>query len=165
MNFIVAVDEAWNIGCNGQLLTHVPEDMANFRKTTTGGVVVMGRKTLESFPEGKPLKNRRNIVLTRNKDYQPDDVILCHSIEQLMEELKHYQEEQVWIIGGSEIYNLLIPYCDKGYITILRGEYNADSKIMNLDQDPSWKMVEEGPWQTSKKGPEYKFTVYENKDK
>lgn len=164
MNFIVAADEKWNIGLRGNLLTYVPEDLINFRLSTTGGVVVMGRKTLESFPGGKPLKNRTNVVLTRDKDYKPvGDVIICHSIDELMERLKNFDEDKVWLIGGGQLYNKLIPYCNKGYITILKGEYEADTTMLNMDEEPDWQKVKEGLWQTSKEGPIFKFTEYSNR--
>ena len=80
MNLIAAADENWGIGKNGGLLAHISGDMKYFRETTKGKVVVMGRKTLESFPGGKPLKNRVNIVLTQNQDFAPEGVTVCHSI-------------------------------------------------------------------------------------
>ena len=88
MNLIVAVDEAWGIGRDGGLLTHLPGDMKYFRETTRGKIVVMGRKTLESFPDAKPLKNRVNIVLTQNRDYCPEGVTVCHDVNETLETLK-----------------------------------------------------------------------------
>ena len=85
MNLIAAADEAWGIGKDGGLLAHLPGDMKYFRETTQGKVVVMGRKTLESFPGGRPLKNRTNIVLTRNGAYQPEGVRVCRSREEALE--------------------------------------------------------------------------------
>ena len=101
MNIIVAVDKNWAIGCNNKLLVSIPSDMKFFRETTTGNVVVMGRKTLESFPNGMPLKNRTNIVLTGNRDYQVKGAIVVHSMEELLEELKKYNSEQIYVIGGD----------------------------------------------------------------
>ena len=88
MNIIVAVDKNWAIGKDNQLLVSIPADMKFFRSTTTGKVVVMGRKTLESFPNGLPLKNRTNIVLTQNPDFRVKDAVICHSVEEVLEELK-----------------------------------------------------------------------------
>ena len=90
MKIIVAADKNWGIGKDNKLLVSIPADMKMFRQETTGKVCVMGRKTLESFPGGLPLKNRTNIVLTRNENYKVKDAIIVHSIEELMEELKKY---------------------------------------------------------------------------
>ena len=90
MNIIVAVDQNWGIGKDNKLLVSIPADMKYFRETTTGNVVVMGRKTLESFPNGLPLKKRTNIVLTRNENYQAKDAVIVHSEKELLEELKRY---------------------------------------------------------------------------
>ena len=90
MKASVAADRNWGIGYQNRLLVSIPSDMKFFRQTTTGHVVVMGRKTLESFPNGLPLKNRVNIVLTKNKNYQVKDAVIVHSEEELLEELKLY---------------------------------------------------------------------------
>ena len=104
MNLIVAVDKNWAIGKNNELLVRIPADQKFFRETTTGKVVVMGRKTLESFPNGLPLKNRTNIVLTHNQDYEVKGAIVVHSMEELHEELKKYNDEDIYVIGGEKIY-------------------------------------------------------------
>ena len=111
MNLIAAADENWGIGKNGGLLAHISGDMKYFRETTKGKIVVMGRKTLESFPGGKPLKNRVNIVLTGNKDFVPEGVVICHSVEETLEKLKEYPKEDVFIIGGGMIYKAFLPWC------------------------------------------------------
>ena len=117
MNLIAAVDKNWAIGYQNKLLTSIPEDMKFFRQTTTGKVVVMGRKTLESFPGKKPLKNRTNIVLTKNPSYQAEGAIVVHNEDELREELKKYDSNELYVIGGGSIYEMLIPYCDTAYIT------------------------------------------------
>ena len=101
MNLIVAVDEKWGIGKDGGLLAHLPEDMKYFRETTRGRTVVMGRRTLESFPGGKPLKNRVNMVLSRDEAYAPEGVRVYHSVEDVLEALRDCREEDVFIIGGG----------------------------------------------------------------
>ena len=101
MNLIVAVDKNWGIGKNNKLLVSIPSDMKFFRNETNGKVVVMGRKTLESFPNGMPLKNRTNIVLTRDQNYQVKDTIVVHDIPELLEELKKYPDDQIYVIGGG----------------------------------------------------------------
>lgn len=94
MNIIVAADKNWAIGKDNKLLVSIPADMKMFRQETTGKVVVMGRKTLESFPNGLPLKNRTNIVLTGNKDYKVKDAVIVHTIEELLEEIKNTRQNR-----------------------------------------------------------------------
>ena len=109
MNLIVAVDKNWAIGCNNKLLVSIPSDMKFFRETTTGKVIVLGRKTLETFPNGLPLKNRTNIVLTSNKDYKVKGATVCHSVEEVLEELKNYNSEDGYIVGGDSVYKQFLP--------------------------------------------------------
>jgi dihydrofolate reductase len=120
----------------------------------------MGRKTLESFPGGLPLKNRTNIVLTRNENYKVKDAIIVHSIEELMEELKKYPAEDVYCIGGDTIYKQLLPYCDAAQVTKIDFAYIADSYFPNLDEDPQWHVAAESEEQTYF-DLEYKFVRYE----
>ena len=148
MNLIAAVDKNWAIGKNNQLLVRIPMDQKFFRETTTGKVVVMGRKTLESFPNGLPLKNRTNIVLTRNENYQVKDAIVVHSMEELREELKKYNSEDIYIIGGEQIYNALVDECDVAHITKIEYAYDADAYFPNLDEKPEWKIVADSEEQT-----------------
>ena len=109
MNLIAAVDKNWAIGCKNKLLVSIPADMKFFRETTTGKVVVMGRKTLESFPNGQPLKKRVNIVLTHDKNFKAGDAIIVHSMEELREELKKYPSEDIYVIGGSTMHLRQMP--------------------------------------------------------
>ena len=148
MNIIVAADQNWAIGKDNKLLISIPADMKFFRTTTTGKVVVMGRKTLESFPGGQPLKKRTNIVLTRDKNYKVKDAIVVHSIEEVLEELKKYDSEDVYVIGGDSIYSEMLPYCDTAHVTKIDFAYEADSWFPNLDEDPEWKIAEESEEQT-----------------
>ena len=108
MNLIVAVDNNWAIGSKNELLIRIPNDHKHFREETTGKVVVLGRKTLETFPQGMPLKNRINIILSKDPNYQVKDAIVVHSIEELLEELKKYDEENIYIIGGESIYRQML---------------------------------------------------------
>ena len=101
MNLIVAVDKNWAIGNGNKLLVSIPQDMKFFRETTMGKVVVMGRKTLESFPGGQPLKKRTNIVITGDRNYDVKDAIVVHSIEEALEELKKYDQDDIYVIGGD----------------------------------------------------------------
>ena len=143
MNMIAAVDSDWAIGNKNKLLISIPADMKMFRQETTGNVVVMGRKTLESFPNGRPLPNRINIVLTKKLDYEVKDAIVVHSMDELMEELKKYESESIYIIGGETIYRQLLPYADTCHITKIERAYEADAYFPNLDNDEEWEITAE----------------------
>mgnify|MGYP002536389207 CR=1 FL=1 len=162
MNMIVAVDNNWAIGNHNELLVSIPADMKFFRSTTTGKVVVMGRKTLESFPNGLPLKNRTNIVLTKDKNYKVKDAIIVHSIEEALEELKKYASEDVYVIGGDSIYAQMLPYCDTAHVTKIDFGYEADAWFPNLDENEEWKIAEESEEQTYF-NLEYSFVKYVRK--
>ncbi len=148
MNLIVAVDKNWAIGKDNKLLVSIPDDMKFFRETTTGKVVVMGRKTLESFPGKKPLKNRVNIVLTRDLDYQAQGAIIVHSKEELLRELEKYDTDDVYVIGGESIYRLLLDMCQVAHVTYVDYAYDADTYFPNLDENPDWKVEAESEEQT-----------------
>ena len=148
MNLIAAVDKNWAIGCKNKLLVSIPADMKFFRETTTGKVVVMGRKNLESFPNGMPLKKRTNIVLTHDKTYKVPDAILVHSMEELHEELKKYPSEDIYVIGGETIYKQLLDECDVAHITKIDYEFEADAYFPNLDELPDWKITQDSEEQT-----------------
>lgn len=148
MNLIVAVDKNWAIGKNNELLVRIPADQKFFRETTTGKVVVMGRKTLESFPNGLPLKNRTNIVLTRNPNYQVKDAIVVHSMDELHEELKKYNSEDIFVIGGEKIYEQMLDECDIAHVTKINFAYDADAYFPNLDEKDEWELVGDSEEQT-----------------
>lgn len=162
MNLIAAVDKNWGIGMNNKLLVRIPEDMKFFRNTTTGKVVVMGRKTLESFPNGLPLKNRTNIVLTTDKNYVVKDAIVLHGMEELLEELKKYDSEDIYVIGGESIYRQLIDMCDVAHITKIEYEYQADAWFPNLDESDEWEITADSEEQTYF-DLEYYFLKYKRK--
>lgn len=162
MNIIVAADENWAIGKDNKLLVSIPSDMKFFRSMTMGKVVVMGRKTLESFPNGLPLKNRTNIVLTQNPDYRVKDAVICHSMEELLAELKKYNSQDVFVIGGDSIYHQLLPYCDTAHVTKIDHSYEADSWFPNLDQMEEWELTGDTEEQTYF-DLEYRFLRYERK--
>ena len=148
MNLIVNADKNWGIGKNNELLVHIPNDMKMFRQMTTGKVVVMGRKTLESFPNGMPLPKRTNIVLTHG------------SKEELLDELEEYKDEDIFIIGGESIYRMMLPYCDTAYVTRTDFAYDADTYFPDLDEMPEWKLVKESEEETYF-DIEYQFLVYQ----
>lgn len=133
MNIIVAVDKNWAIGYQNKLLNSIPEDMKFFRETTTGKVVVMGRKTLESFPNGRPLKNRTNVVITRQEDYEAPGAVVVRSVDEAMDYLKDFKSEDIYVIGGASIYEQMLPYCDVAHVTVMDYAYQADTWFPNLD--------------------------------
>mgnify|MGYP005748643663 FL=1 len=162
MKAILSADKNWGIGYNNKLLVSIPSDMKFFRQTTTGKVVVMGRKTLESFPNGLPLKNRTNIVLTGNRDYQVKDAVIVHDYNELKEELKKYDPDDIYVIGGESIYRMLLPECDTVLVTRIDRAFQADTFFPNLDEMDEWEMTEEGEEQTCF-DLEFRFTKYEHK--
>lgn len=147
MNLIVAVDKNWAIGKDNKLLVSIPADMKFFRETTKENIVVMGRKTLESFPQGQPLQKRVNIVITKNEDYQVKGAVVVHSIEEAVEECKKYEGE-IYVIGGESIYRAMLPYCETALVTKIDHAYEADTYFPNLDEDPEWTLVGETEEQT-----------------
>lgn len=162
MKAILAADKNWGIGYNNRLLVSIPSDMKFFRQTTTGKVVVMGRKTLESFPNGLPLKNRTNIVLTANPDYDVKDAVIVHSKDELLEELKKYNEDDIYVIGGESVYRMMLPYCDTVLVTKIDRAFQADAHFPNLDEMEEWTLTEESEEQTCF-DLEFRFTKYERK--
>ena len=162
MNLIAAVDKNWAIGRNNKLLVSIPDDMKFFRETTTGKVVVMGRKTLESFPGKKPLKNRVNIVLTGDRSYQADGAVIVHDMEELHEELKKYPSEDIYVIGGESIYKQLLDECDVAHITKIDFAYESDAWFPNLDEKEAWMVTADSEEQTYF-DLEYHFYKYEKK--
>ena len=163
MNLIVNVDSNWAIGYRGKLLVSIPEDMKFFRSETTGKVVVLGRKTLDTFPGGQPLKNRTNIILTRNPNYQVKGAIICHSVEKVLEELKKYNRDDVYIIGGDSIYKEFLPYCDVAHVTRTDHVYDADAWFPNLEEDPAWVLTGESEEKTYF-DLEFRFCRYERRE-
>ena len=140
---IAAVDRNWAIGNKGQLLVHISEDMKNFRRLTSGKTVIYGRKTLETFPNAKPLPKRRNIILSRNPEYTVENAEVVRSIEELKERLPENTDDII-VIGGASIYHALLPFCNTAFITKLESEYEADTWFDNLDEDPDWECTERG---------------------
>lgn len=162
MNLIVAVDNNWAIGKDNNLLTTIPEDLRFFREMTTNNVIVMGRKTLESFPKAKPLANRTNIVITNNPNYKAKGVTLVYSIDEAMEEIKKYPAEEVFIIGGQTIYEQFLDYCHVAHVTKINYSYDADTYFPNLDDKDGWEIQgisEEYTYHDL----DYKFYKYVNK--
>ncbi len=162
MKLIVAVDKEWNIGNKNDLLFHIPDDMKFFRSSTTEKIVVMGRKTLESFPGSKPLKNRINIVLSRNKELQIDGAVCVSGVDELKEELKQYNTDDVYVIGGEAIYTELLPLCDTAIIThVDTVAKEADKKFPALSPD-EWTLVDDSG-EKECNGYKFKWCTYKRK--
>lgn len=158
MKLIAAVDNEWNIGNKGGLLFSLPDDMKFFRTTTSRKIVVMGRKTLESFPGSKPLKNRVNIVLSRC-NRRVDGAEFATSVDELLVKLKAYDSDDIYVIGGAQIYSLLLPYCDTALITHVDAVASeADSKFPELKTD-EWKITEQSDIHENN-GLKFRFTTY-----
>ena len=141
---IVAVDNDWGIGFNGELLEHIPEDLKRFKELTSGNVVIMGRKTWDSLPT-KPLPNRTNIVISNQKNTILNSSTVRLSLKDIKEDINKIAYD-VFIIGGVQIYTELLPYCDKVYVTkIFKSHENVDTYFPNLDEMENWKPIEKSP--------------------
>ena len=162
MNIIVAVDNNWAIGNKNELLIRIPNDQKHFREETLGKVVVLGRKTLQTFPQGLPLQGRTNIILSKDKNYKVKDAIVVHSTEELLAQLQQYNEEDVYIIGGESVYRQLLPYCNVVHVTKIDHEYEADSYFPNLDANEDWEITADSDEQTYF-DIAYQFLRYERK--
>lgn len=142
MNLIAAVDRNWAIGYKNELLVRIPEDQKWFRETTTGKAVIMGRKTLESFPNKSPLKNRLNVVITSDINYSVPGAVVVHSIDEAVEAVRDYADDDVYVIGGESIYRQMLPLCSTAHITKVDYAYQADAHFPDLDKEEGWKITE-----------------------
>lgn len=160
MRAIVVVDKHWGIGKKNDLLFHLPADMKHFRETTAGKVVVMGSNTLASFPEGKPLKNRTNLVLFPGGAAR-EDCLVVQSLEELFAEIKKYPAEDVFVIGGAMLYRTLLPYCEGAIVTKADADGGAEVFFEDLDKLANWRCIAEGePLETN--GVVIRFCAYVN---
>lgn len=159
MKAIAAVTCNWGIGKDNRLLISIPEDMKFFREKTAGSVVIMGRKTLESFPGGKPLKNRVNIVITRAGDYNPEGVIVVHNVEEAVKAAGKTGNESVFVIGGESIYRQMVPLCDTVYITKADICPDADAFFPDMDADPGFFVSSESE-EKEHQGIRFRFVTY-----
>lgn len=160
MNIIAAADINWGIGKNGELLDNIPEDMRFFREKTLGKVVIMGKTTFLSFPGQKALPKRKNIVLTHDKNFEREDIIVCSSIEDAVKEAEKYaQSEDIFFIGGEKVYREAVSFCGTAYVTKIDKEYDADRFLVNFDVLPDWEIKSEEMIKTEK-GIYITFTTY-----
>ena len=143
MQLIVAVDAQWGIGYQGDLLVKIPEDLQFFRSMTMGKTMILGRKTLESFPEGKPLPSREHLVLTRNQTYRVPGIQVIHSMEALLGQMKSYENDRLCLVGGGELYSQMLSFCEIAYVTRIKHTFLADTFFPNLDEMIEWTLIEE----------------------
>lgn len=152
---VVAFDEGLGIGVNGGLLYRLPSDMKHFRALTIGKEIVYGRKTLSTFPESKPLPERRNLILTRNPDFSCDGAVICRSAEDVLRQAQN--EDALAVIGGESVYQLLKPWITTVYATEIRGVRPADRFFFSLY---GWLRTETGEWM-EENGVQFRFCTYE----
>lgn len=160
MKLIVAVTKNWGIGKNGTMLVHLPADLKYYREKTTGNVTIMGLKTYNALPV-RPLPNRTTIVLTRDKNFIDDRIIIVHSLEELFEKIKHFPNKEIYVCGGATIYNQLIDYCDKALITKINTIKDADTFFPNIDKMQNWELIGATEPQINN-NLEYTFVEYKN---
>ncbi len=162
MNVIAAVDRNWGIGFQNRLLVRIPADQQWFYQTTKGKVIVVGRKTLETFPNGLPLPSRRNIILSKDPKFCVKGAQIAHSVEETLELLAAYRSEDVFVVGGESIYQQFLPYCDVAHITKIAYTYEADAYFPRLDQMTEWELTGDSEEQTYF-SLEYSFQRFERK--
>ena len=159
MNVIVSVDQKWGIGREGRLLCPISEDLKRFKAYTLGNVVVLGRLTLATFPKQQPLPGRDNVILSRDRSYAVSGAVVVHDLPELFQHLLPYTEEQIYIIGGAQVYQLLLPYCHRAYVTRLEEDFHADRFFPDLEADAGWRLVDRSPRQ-EQEGIGYCFCTY-----
>ena len=156
---IVHVDKVWGIGKGNDMMFSLPKDMKFFRETTMGHTVVMGGNTLRSFPNGTPLKHRVNFVCSRGQ--VRDDCVIVRSYEELKSEMRSRKNEEIYVIGGGEVYKALLPYCDEALVTKVDAVGGAEVFFPNLDEDKNFVCVDEGE-PMDDNGLTIRFTRYKN---
>ncbi len=161
---IVACDANWGIGCDGRLQQRVSSDLRRFKMMTWGKVVIYGRNTLDTFPGGKPLPGRLNIILRRRKENNFDSCEYVGSIDELIQRLRilkreGYRDDDFFVIGGALVYRQLLPYCDTVHVTKFAEAYEADCRFPNLDASPDWYVDSHGQW-LEEKGVRFRYMLY-----
>ena len=164
MNAIVAVDANWGIGRGNELLFTLRGDLKRFREMTTGGTILLGRKTLETFPGGRPLPKRRNVVLTKSSHLEVEGATVVHTIEELLDSVKDEDPDSVFVVGGGTVYTALLPHCKRVYMTRVDATAgDPDTYFPNLDKLPGWEVEKEEP-PIVEDGISYRFVDYINKN-
>ena len=159
MNAIVVVDKNWCIGKDGGLLIHLSKDLKYFKEKTIGKTIIVGRKTLESFPGGKPLPGRKTIVLTRNTSYKAQGTYICNSKEEVLDMVKNFPPGDVFVAGGGAIYKQFLDVVDKAFVTKISNEYHGDTFFPDLDEDDDFEIESEGDL-IEENGVKFKFCIY-----
>ncbi len=159
---IASADGNWGLGKDNQLLKRIPEDLKRFSDFTRGNLIIVGRKTLESFKDKKPLPDRVNVVLTRDKSYTREGAVIVHDMESLFDVISDFPGE-VYVCGGETVYRQLLPYCSKALITKIDGVFPADAHLDKLDSMEEWVKSYEGEWQTSRTGINFCYAGYERR--
>lgn len=159
ISLLYAMDKNRLIGRNNQLPWHLPQDLAYFKRVTMDHKIVMGRKTFDSI--GKPLPGRENIIITRDKNYLCDGCKVLHSIDELLELSSSHKDEEIFVIGGAEIFKEILPFSDRLYITYIHHEFEGDTFFPPTNES-EWKMISKEPGIKNEKNPyDYEFVVYE----
>ena len=161
MDIVVAVYENWGIGKDGTQPVVVSADRKHFREITGHGAVIVGRKTLAYFPGGKPLKNRRNIILTRDESLQIEGAETAHSVEDALRLTR--DEDDAFVIGGESVYRALLPYCTRAHLTVIYATPECDAFFPNLDETPGWRVEDEGTMM-EENGVKFRFVSYFNEN-
>ena len=157
---IVAVDRNWAIGKDGDQVVYIPGDLKRFKQFTTGNTIILGRKTVATFPGGKPLKNRRNLILSRTPGFAPEGAEVFPGLDELMEQVT--DPDNTYVVGGASVYHTMIGQCDRAYVTKIDAEYPADCWFPNLDEDPAWEIESEGDWMEHE-GVKFRYVNYRRK--
>lgn len=165
MKAIVAVDSNWAIGYHGDLLVSLPEDQKDtFRRLTLGNTIIYGRKTLCTFPGQKLLPGRTNIIMSRNPDFEKEGAVVLHSDEEAIKYCRDHESEEIYLIGGEQVYNSLLPYCSGAIVSRIAHAFPADAFFPNLDVIPGWKEVCRSDIIHSVKGYDFAVHQYTNTD-
>jgi dihydrofolate reductase len=159
MDAIVAVNSDWGIGAKGTQQVVLKADRARFRALTDGAAVIVGRRTMEDFPGGRPLKGRHNIVVTR-QDIRIDGAFVAHSVDEALAEAAKYS--RCFVIGGASVFLEYFPHLDRIFVTIIDASPHSDVFFPDLDADPDWVRTEEEPWQ-EENGVRFRFCTYERR--
>ena len=159
MNAIVVADKNWCIGKDGGLLVHLSKDLKYFKEKTIGKTLIVGRKTLESFPGGKPLMGRKTIVLTKNTSYKAEGAYICHSKDEVLDAVRTLSPADVFVAGGGAIYRQFLDDVDKVFVTKICNEYSGDTFFPNLDEDEGFVLESEGET-IEENGVKFKFCIY-----
>lgn len=157
MNAIVAVDENWGIGYKGELLARISADLRRFKALTTGHAVILGRKTLQTFPGGEPLPGRENLIMSTTMDVAPEGAKVFRTLDEVLA----YAPEDAFVIGGESVYRALLPHCHRVYVTKIHKAFPHDAVFPNLDALDGWKVVENGET-LEENGLAFSYVTYEN---